>query len=973
MLSRCSDILIRRYSTFLYNYPQVFLILTPVFLIICVIFSVPSIGPDLPDFSKPTEGFEPRGTDILNRVVTHQNTLKAAIRRKELTCEYQTETTTRKRRESQMLHLPDCKINSYRAGSVVTIYESGGDLFNADDLKTICKMEERIVRATPGFNFACSCYGTNSSIPKCGPSLSLGTYIASIRKRSSCLDITPADVNYARKLLETCAPAYFSGKRTDTTECAKKSDFITNVFEFLVDIDFMRNTKVLKSTIVLSPRHYDSNFARDIYDRHLSGDRPEQNGVKLVAFKFGKFKFDEFNRKLLLDAIFPAIGLVMVALILMVYAQSVVVMALTIFSIITSVIIAYFIYHQIFQLTFFPFLNIMTFVFLVGIGADDAFVFNDAWKQAKLSLPNGNVVDWIEYTLKHAALSMFVPSFTTSAAFYANIVSDITSIRLFGIFAGTSILIMYSLMITWFPAGVIFMEKRRHTPNVVARIVAFRENPVVDIATDEMPPASNGDQSLPSCHPTKPKNAIGHPSDTSFTSTIQFNSPAWPSTCYSKVRSKCSKLIGNLFKKWIPTSLRGYPIWLAALLALGIGMGWAVMVSPGLQRPKSPDFQLFLSSHILEQYDLKYKDEFRLERIAENNFYAYIFFGFKAEDNGNYLDPMDYGKLQYDNSLDIVQPKAQKWLFEDLCSNIRKQKFFGKNISWNCFPEIFKQQCTSNTNWVLPFNQTQLNYCLKNYYDQLPCPHFHETRSSLFFQGNKIKGISLPFPTNVALTNKYETVDSLWSDIEEFSNNVLEKAPKGLENGWAISLLQLYALQKNLGSSTFISLGASLAMAFCVMLLTSLNWVISTYAIVTIFCTVTATVGSLVLVGWELNIWESIVISVAVGLSVDFTLHYAVAYNIASEKGRVDQVKYAFSHIGPAVTLAALTTFIAGVFSMFSTIRAYVQLGQFLTLVMTISWLYSTFFFMSLCYFAGPVGHFGQINSMKCVSCKITD
>ena len=141
---------------------------------------------------------------------------------------------------------------------------------------------------------------------------------------------------------------------------------------------------------------------------------------------------------------------------------------------------------------------------------------------------------------------------------------------------------------------------------------------------------------------------------------------------------------------------------------------------------------------------------------------------------------------------------------------------------------------------------------------------------------------------------------------------MLEKAPEGLENGWAISWLQLYALQKNLGSSTFTSLGASLAMAFCVMLLTSLNWVLSTYAIVTIFCTVTATVGSLVLVGWELNIWESIVISVAVGLSVDFTLHYAVAYNIASEKGRVDQVKYAFSHIGPAVTLAALTTFIAG-------------------------------------------------------------
>lgn len=58
---------------------------------------------------------------------------------------------------------------------------------------------------------------------------------------------------------------------------------------------------------------------------------------------------------------------------------------------------------------------------------------------------------------------------------------------------------------------------------------------------------------------------------------------------------------------------------------------------------------------------------------------------------------------------------------------------------------------------------------------------------------------------------------------------------------------------------------------------------------------------------------------------------------------------------------------------MFSTVLAYFQLGQFLTLVMAISWLFATFFFMSLCYFAGPVGHFGQINSKKCTSCEVID
>ena len=952
---------------------------------------MPAVGPDFPDFSEPTKGFEPRGTDLMKRVVTHQDTLSAAINANELRCQYSSNSTNRKRRNAQPITI--CGADEYRRSSFVTVYESGSDLFNVNDLKTICKMEKRIVRATPGFDHFCTCYSTTSSA--CGSSLSLGTYIASIRNRSSCQNITEEDVTYARKLLQTCASLYFNAKLNNRTECANEEDFIKNIFELLVDIDFMRNSESLRSTIVLSPRYYDTDFAREIYEQHLSDGNPEQNGVKLVAFKFDDFKYDEFNRKLLVDAVFPAIGLVMVAIILLVYTHSVVVMVLTIFSIITSIIIAYFIYHQVFRLTFFPFLNILTFIFLVGIGADDAFVFNDVWSQAKRSLPDGKVEDWIEYTLKHAALSMFVTSFTTSAAFYANVVSDITAIRLFGIFSGTSILIMYSLMITWFPAGVVFVEKiRKRSRNVPVRTVGLElrginpplnssdtsnnacgippdNNPSTETVPEKTNPSSDVGE-FPSNSPAKINDVPTTPQGTVSTANTQSTPLAGPCACYSTLRTKCSEFMCSVFENWIPKCLRGYPILLIVFLALGIGMVCAVTVSPGLQRPKSSDFQVFASSHILEQYDLKYKNKFRLEQTSQNNFWVYIFFGFKAEDNGNYLEPKNFGKLQYDDSLDVLQPEAQKWFLLELCSNIRKLKFFGRSISWLCYPEVFHQTCTDKMNWSLPLNETQLDYCLKSFYTP-NCLDFNERSSGLFFgQNNEIKGISLAFPTGIQFTNDYKTVDNLWSGIQEISSSVLDKAPEGMKNGWAISWLRFYALQKNLGSSTITSLAVSLTIAFGVMLLTSLNWVISVYAIVTIICILATTIGSLVLDGWELNILESIVISVAVGLSVDFTLHYGVAYTVSSEQGRRDQVKYALSHIGPAVTLAALTTFIAGVFMMFSTVLAYFQLGQFLTLVMAISWLFATLFFMSLCYFAGPVGHFGQINSTKCVSCKVS-
>ena len=574
---------------------------------------------------------------------------------------------------------------AYRDYSVVTVYESDSDLFTRDKLKTVCEMDNSVVRATPGFYTWCSCY-VNS---QCAPSLSLGTYIASIRNRSSCQDITEADVAFAKNLLKTCADAYFNEKLDDQSspqECRLNNTFVQNVFDLLVDVDFIDKTDILKATMVLSPAIYDPDFARDIYDQHLSGDLPERNGVKLVAFTFDNFKFDQFNLQLLLDAVFPVIGLVMVALILMLYTHSVVIMALTIFSVVTSVIIAYFIYHQVFRLTFFPFLNILTFVFLVGIGADDAFVFNDVWSQAKLAQPRGSIIDWTEYTFRHAAMAMFVTSFTTSAAFYANVLSNITAVRLFGIYSGTSILIKYSLMITWFPSGVIFMEKRRHSRNSKVEILELQGNPAIEENPETKDTRVDGE--FPTGSRRGSEDALEKPDNTGFSSNTQSLPQRSPLRYYRIARSKCADFMRDLFEKWIPISLRGYPIWLIAFLALGIGMIVAVLVSPGLRRPTSSDFQVFSSSHILEQYDLKYKNEFRLERTGDSNMNVFVYFGFKATDNGNYLEPDNFGELEYDSSFDVLRPDAQKWFLEDLCPSIRSQAFFGRNVSWSCFPEV---------------------------------------------------------------------------------------------------------------------------------------------------------------------------------------------------------------------------------------------------------------------------------------------
>ena len=98
-------------------------------------------------------------------------------------------------------------------------------------------------------------------------------------------------------------------------------------------------------------------------------------------------------------------------------------------------------------------------MFLVGIGADDAFVYYDIWRQTLAANPCANIMQLTLKTLRYAALSMLVTSLTTASAFFAGVSSSITAIRLFGLFAGTSILTNYLLMITYFPAVVALHEK----------------------------------------------------------------------------------------------------------------------------------------------------------------------------------------------------------------------------------------------------------------------------------------------------------------------------------------------------------------------------------------------------------------------------------------------------------------------------------------------------------------------------------
>lgn len=98
-------------------------------------------------------------------------------------------------------------------------------------------------------------------------------------------------------------------------------------------------------------------------------------------------------------------------------------------------------------------MNLLAVVVIIGIGADDVFIYVTIWNWAiaertrlkTLTVPiasntsissdsscSESLSGLIATTLKHAALSMFVTSLTTSVAFYTNLLNSITAVRCFG-------------------------------------------------------------------------------------------------------------------------------------------------------------------------------------------------------------------------------------------------------------------------------------------------------------------------------------------------------------------------------------------------------------------------------------------------------------------------------------------------------------------------------------------------------------
>merc|ERR1719265_2837124 len=119
---------------------------------------------------------------------------------------------------------------------------------------------------------------------------------------------------------------------------------------------------------------------------------------------------------------------------------------------------AFCIYSYIFQIKVFYILNFMSVYIILAIGADDVFVFMDAFNQFSF-LP---LYDRLRQAYYRASKAMLITSLTTCGAFMVTAINSLNDIACFGIFTAVLVAINFFYVITYFSATVLFYERYVH-------------------------------------------------------------------------------------------------------------------------------------------------------------------------------------------------------------------------------------------------------------------------------------------------------------------------------------------------------------------------------------------------------------------------------------------------------------------------------------------------------------------------------
>lgn len=670
-----------------------------------------------------------------------------------------------------------------------------------------------------------------------------------------------------------------------------------------------------------------SSFFRSPYLDNLVKDDLQ---VKFYSWDLSQI---EFNRVVNGDMIMTLCAIVFVFIWIFVHVGSAFIASFSMLQIIFSMPTAFLVYRYVFGINYFTQLHGCAIFLALGIGADDIFVFSDAWKQSKHDPELNTKLKRLEFTFRRTLIAVFNTSFTTTVAFLSTAISPAMPISSFGIYAALTIIFNYFFVLIFTPALTLIYDK------YIQKRCACKKK-VIQISSE-----------------TKSDNTVSE-------------------------LGLVYKFFDRIYYPFISYSFNGIKV-ISLIIVLGLtGYGvfsfyYAAQLSPPVEQER-----WFTGGHMYNGFVDSMTNDFKSNNINEYSEIT-LAWGIKGVDRSkfNRWEPNDFrGTVQFNEDFDISSDKVQQHLLracdliknwecnEEGCSGYKGRLAFpNKTI---CYLEDFNQW---NSETLL--NRSHyMNKLLEFRSNTMPDDNIKTWKNYIGSVKKDVKYVTVTFRSTLKSLQPMKVKEPIYAIAENLVKKINENAPNVLGESFQDAGITWvwFDIERTLISSMFTGLYICFPVSFLVLLFATFNWYLSLISIISIAFVVGNVLGFCsYFMGWTLGIAETVASVIVIGFSIDYTLHIGHMYQESSDLGmdtRNDRTRYALERMGTTVLAGAITTAGSAMFMFACQMTFFYKMAVLISITIFFSLIYSLGFLISCMILFGPEKRFGSIKPLfnKC-------
>ena len=579
----------------------------------------------------------------------------------------------------------------------------------------------------------------------------------------------------------------------------------------------------------------------------------------------------------------------------------------------------------------------MSIFIVAAIGADDIFIFMDAYKQSAHRFPENLVsletrMSWV---YRRTGFAMAITSATTCAAFLCTLITPLVTIQSFGIFCAFVILLDYVLVMTLFCTAVVIYHDRFEGRSCFGCCCT-------DCSKNDPTPTEVAKEAL----------ATGMDDHKEDRVSIFFR----------------TKVAGFILKQT-------NRIVIAVLFLTWISI--AIWQTTKIEAVKEAE-QFLDESHPLQKSFTILGNEFPVadDDPALKIHYAWGLGEVDRSGVSLLLDPDNSGTPVFLGTFDFNEQCQSAMV--DACTLLKTDPRFEGLIKRSegvgqafCFMEelaaynvrgnlddceyVRKQEWKNETWQVSPDNLAAL---MDNFLDESSCAEPTETISSFYntelgWDGQTLRYASISVESEALNPFSQEPEGFVRGNYDQFVDiaKELDGMVSGACSGGVImtDLEGKFVFMNNQAIYVQTAVQASIlgvAIAFFVLFLATRVLHLALFASLSIASVLVSVTGSMVLLGWQLGSIESILIGIIAGFSVDYVVHLAHAYETA-RGDTAERLTAAFGDMGISVLNGMITSVAASIPLFFCQLQFFAKFGTFLCLTIAFSWVFANFAFMS--------------------------